>query len=113
MRIVKPIGMTCPAWRPPGGSASSLVTAPSLARAVPARAPSARSVPIARTLMRRMRSSERWLHGPCATQPPYNEWPGRFPSLRKDVLGGPDDPRRPHGEQQEERDEHENGGPDE
>src|SRR2546426_5027065 len=28
------------------------------------------------------------------------------------LLGGADDPRRPHGEQQEERDEHENGGPD-
>src|SRR6266550_943725 len=105
-----------PAWRPPGGSWSSLVTAPSFAKAVPASAARARSVPTARIDMRRMRSSVRWLHGPCATCPYYNLRGERFPELylRKDgASDGAASVRGVDRQEKEEAQKDEGRGPDE
>src|SRR5919201_6051343 len=110
MRIVNPIGMFWPACRPPGGSGSSLVTAPSLANAVPASAPSARRVPIAMIPKRRMHSSA----GGCMALAPlsllYNRGRPGFPggSLagggRGDELPTARDPHEKEEQQECERD---------
>src|SRR5207253_8417695 len=114
MRMLKPIGIICAAWIPPDGSASSLVTAPSLASAVVASAPSVRSVPIARTSMRRIRSSERWLHGPCATRLPYKRSRRVVPvRVQGRALYRAGHLRSSDREQQEEGDEDQDGGADE